>query len=49
MNFMKNCPLSGNNDWPLVFCCELSIGVIMDNHIIKKYAIDAMNNTLHEI
>ncbi|CDW91027.1 wd-40 repeat protein [Stylonychia lemnae] len=47
--FMKNCPLSGNQNWPLIFCCDYSIGVIMDSYIIKKYAINECQNNLLEV
>ena len=46
---MKVCPLAGNDDWPFIFCCDNSIAVIMDNFIVKKYAICLKKCELEEI
>ncbi len=37
--FMRSCPLSGNESWPILFSSERNVGAIVDDYILKKYAI----------
>ena len=45
--FMSDCPLAGNNDWPVCFSSEDTIVLIIDTYILKKFLIQ--NNELIEV
>jgi len=42
---MKGCSLFNNKNWPVIFCSDDSVSAIVDDYIIKKFAlIDEANN-----
>ena len=46
---MRACKLSGNTSWPIVFTNDNAIIVIVDNHILKKYAIHEYTKEIEEV